>query len=72
MEPKNAFIKIVEINKANGWKNPIFQPNNKEEFKHKYFNIKLDDFLEIESNHEVEIYRVSKRWGDLILYCKII
>lgn len=67
-----AFNRIVEINENNGWVNPIFQPNNTDEFKDKFFCIKVDDFLEIVSNFEIEIFRVSKRWGEIILYCRVV
>ena len=65
------FIKIVEMNKYNGWVNPQFIPITTEGFKDEYFKIQLDDYLEIEHNYEVEIFRVSKRWGDIILYCRV-
>jgi hypothetical protein len=65
------FNKIVELNQNNGWLNPQFIPITTEEFKDEYFKIQLDDYLEIESNYEVEIFRVSKRWGDLNLYCRV-
>lgn len=66
-----AFNIIVEQNKNNGWVNPVFQPNKTPKFKDEFFCIKLDDFLEIESNFEIEIFRISKRWGEIILYCRI-
>ena len=65
------FNKIVEMNQNNGWVNPQFIPITTEEFKDKYFAIQLDDFDEIQSNYEVEIFRVCKRWGDITLYCNI-
>jgi len=67
-----AFNRIVEINKNNGWVKPIFQPNNTDKFKDEFFCVKVDDFLEIESNYEIEVYRVSKRWGEIILYCRVV
>jgi len=66
------FNRIVEINKNNGWVNPIFQPNTTEKFKDEFFCIKVDDFLEVECNHEIDIFRVSKRWGDIIIYCRVV
>jgi len=66
------FNRIVEINKNNNWINPQFQPSANEKFKDEFFTIKVDDFLEIESNYEVEIFRVSKRWGEIIIYCRVI
>lgn len=64
------FHKIVELNKNNGWVNPIFQENKSEKYKDEFFCIKVDDFLEIEDNHEVEVFRISKRWGEIIIYCR--
>jgi hypothetical protein len=66
------FHRIVEINKNNGWVNPIFQPNNTEKFKDEFFCVKVDDFLEIEDNYEINIFRVSKRWGEIIIYCRVV
>lgn len=66
------FNRIVEINQNNGWVNPVFQPNRTEKFKDEFFTIKVDDYLEIESNYEVDIFRVSKRWGEIIIYCRVV
>ena len=66
------FKRIVEINKNNNWINPQFQPSANKKFEDEFFTIKVDDFLEIESNWEVEIFRVSKRWGEIIFYCRVI
>lgn len=66
------FNRIVEINQNNGWVNPVFQPNSTEKFKDEFFTIKVDDYLEIESNYEIDIFRVSKRWGEIIIYCRVV
>jgi hypothetical protein len=66
------FNKIVEINQNNGWINPIFIPNNNEKYKKNFFSIKVDDFLEIESNYQINIFRVSKRWKEIIFYCNVL
>jgi len=66
------FNRIVEINQNNGWKNPVFIPNTTEEFKNQFFTVQVDDFLEIEDNYEVNVFRVSKRWGEIIIYCRLV
>ena len=65
------FNKIVEINKNNGWVRPQFKPITTEEFSNRFFMIEVDDFLETEDNYEVDIFRVCKRWDQIIFYCKV-
>lgn len=60
--------KLIELNINNGWINPIFKPW---EMENDYFFIQIEDFLEIEYNHEVKIFKVSKSLGKIILYCRI-
>jgi hypothetical protein len=65
------FNRIIEVNKNNGWINAEFKPSLNEQFKDQFFTIEFDDYLEIESNWQVEIYRISKRWGKIIIYCRV-
>ena len=64
------FEALLKLNTRNGWVNPVFKQNNNKEYKDNFFTVEIDDFLEIESNHEVNVFRVSKRWDEIILYCQ--
>lgn len=60
---------LLSANDGNGWSNPVFHPNAGVH-ENDFFQVIVDDFLEIVGCPQVQIYRINKRWGKTEIFCR--
>lgn len=67
----NSFIHLVNFNKLSGWINPVFIPCEKEDYKDRYYIIRLNNFTTIGTDVQTIIFNIVKRDRLFYIYVNI-